>query len=87
MRPALALAAAFALCGLSGAAAAQDMMRHIDLTSSDMVEAELGVSTNTARRTLEDLAAYRVVERISEGPGKPVLWRTWPWGRRTETRH
>jgi hypothetical protein len=41
MRPALALAAAFALCGLSGAAAAQDMMRHVDLTSSDMVEAEM----------------------------------------------
>src|SRR5215218_3251765 len=38
MRPALTLAAALMLCGLS-AAAAQDMMRHVDLTSPDMVAA------------------------------------------------
>jgi len=41
MRPALTLVAALALRGLSGTAAAQDVMRHVDLTSPDMVAAEM----------------------------------------------
>ena len=31
--------------------------------------------TVTARRALEDLAAYQLVDRISQGPGKPDLWK------------
>jgi hypothetical protein len=34
----------------------------------------LGLPTITVRRTLEDLAAYGLVTRISQGQGKPDLW-------------
>jgi hypothetical protein len=34
----------------------------------------LGLPTNTVRRALEDLAAYRLVARTSQGAGKADLW-------------
>jgi FaeA-like protein len=34
----------------------------------------LGLPTVTVRRALEDLAAYHLVERITQGQGKPDLW-------------
>ena len=41
----------------------------------------LGLPTTTVRRTLEDLEAHRVVDRISHGPGKADLWALTEWCR------
>jgi hypothetical protein len=38
------------------------------------VAKNLGLPTNTVRRALEDLAAYGLVERTSQGQGKSDLW-------------
>jgi len=38
------------------------------------VAIELGLPTVTVRRMLEDLTAYGVITRYSQGPGKPDLW-------------
>jgi hypothetical protein len=38
------------------------------------VAKELGLPTITVRRALEDLAAYSLVNRISQGQGKADLW-------------
>jgi hypothetical protein len=35
--------------------------------------------TKTTHRTLEDLAAHRLVVRTSQGPGKPDLWEASEW--------
>ena len=43
-------------------------------TSTTIVAKALGLPTNTVRRALEDLAAYQLVMRISQGQGKPDLW-------------
>jgi hypothetical protein len=39
------------------------------------------VPTVTTKRTLEDLAAYRLVTRISQGKGKADLWQANEWTR------
>lgn len=39
-----------------------------------IVAKALGLPTGTVRRALEDLAAYGLVERMVQGPGKPDLW-------------
>ena len=39
------------------------------------VATAIELPTTTARRALEDLAAYQLVERISQGPGKPDIWK------------
>jgi hypothetical protein len=49
-----------------------------DTTTTD-VATELGHPTRTTHRTLEDLAAHGVVQRESQGQGKPDLWRIEPW--------
>src|SRR5262249_37370450 len=38
----------------------------------------LGLPTNTVRRALEELAAYRLVERVIGGQGKSDLWSALP---------
>jgi hypothetical protein len=38
------------------------------------VAKHMGLPTNTVRRALEDLAAYGLVERTGQGPGKSDLW-------------
>jgi hypothetical protein len=38
------------------------------------IAAALGLPTNTVRRALEHLAAYRLIERKTQGPGKPDIW-------------
>src|SRR5262249_47871106 len=38
------------------------------------IAAALGLPTSTVRRALEDLAAYRLVERKAQGQGKADLW-------------
>jgi hypothetical protein len=38
------------------------------------VAKELGLPSNTVRRALEDLTAYGLVHRTSQGQGKPDLW-------------
>jgi hypothetical protein len=38
------------------------------------VAAAIGLPTNTTRRVLEDLAAYGLVKRESQGSGKSDLW-------------
>jgi hypothetical protein len=42
--------------------------------STQTVGNAIGLPTNTARRVLEDLAAYGLVERESQGKGKPDIW-------------
>jgi hypothetical protein len=49
--------------------------------STTKVAEALGLPTNTARRKLEELAAYRVIKRIPGGQGKADEWRTGTWGR------
>jgi hypothetical protein len=38
----------------------------------------LDLPTSTVRRVLEDLAAYALVERLTQGQGKPDIWRASP---------
>lgn len=39
------------------------------------------VPTNTARRTLEDMTAYRLIRRHAQGQGKADLWQVVDWAR------
>ena len=48
--------------------------QHKTVETADVATA-LGLPTNTARRILEDLAAYGLVTRESQGQGKADLWR------------
>jgi hypothetical protein len=48
------------------------------LTTKD-VAIELGVPTVTAKRVLEDLAAYGLAIRREQGQGKADLWQRAPW--------
>jgi hypothetical protein len=43
------------------------------------VAVELGLTTTTTRRILEDLAAHGLVVRTSQGQGKPDLWHRADW--------
>jgi hypothetical protein len=43
------------------------------LETKEISEA-LGLPTSTVRRTLEDLAAYHLIERETQGPGKSDFW-------------
>ena len=43
------------------------------------VATALGLPTSTTRRVLEDLAAYRLVTRESQGQGKSDLWHCAYW--------
>lgn len=54
-------------------AAYQCVCKYGDVKTSD-VAVELGLPTNTARRVLEDLTAYRLLERQSLGPGTADRW-------------
>jgi hypothetical protein len=54
-------------------AAYECVCKHGDLKTAD-VAVELGLPTNTARRILEDLTAYRLLERQSTGQGKADVW-------------
>jgi hypothetical protein len=47
--------------------------KYHDVGTAD-VAIGLGLPTNTARRALEDLAAYQLVERHSQGQGKSDRW-------------
>jgi hypothetical protein len=49
-------------------------------TTTD-VATDLGLPNPSTHRVLEDLAAHAVIERESQGPGKPDLWRVEPWTR------
>jgi hypothetical protein len=49
--------------------------KYRDIETAD-VAIGLGLPTNTARRALEDLAAYQLVERHSQGAGKSDRWST-----------
>src|SRR5262245_27491681 len=62
MRTVIVWIAALVLCGLGRAAPAQDMMRHVDLGSPDMVAAEM------TRADVERMLAARSEERrVGEG--------------------
>jgi hypothetical protein len=52
--------------------------RYRNVETAD-VAIELGLPTVTARRILEDLAAYGLVTRYSQGQGKADLWDKAPW--------
>jgi hypothetical protein len=42
--------------------------------STSSIAKWLDLPTNPVRRVLEDLNAYKLVERTSQGKGKPDLW-------------
>jgi hypothetical protein len=46
-----------------------------DFAETSAVANAIELPTTTTRRALEDLAAYQLVERISQGPGKPDIWK------------
>jgi hypothetical protein len=46
--------------------------------STSAIAQRIGLPTNTVRRALEDLAAYRLLERTKQGTGKPDLWAVRP---------
>jgi hypothetical protein len=46
-----------------------------DFAETSAVATAIELPTMTARRALEDLAAYQLVERISQGQGKPDIWK------------
>jgi len=50
-------------------------LANTETTTAPEAAALLGLPTTTVRRTLEDLAAHRVVERESAGKGKADVWR------------
>jgi hypothetical protein len=58
-----------------------------DVDTSD-VATELGLPTTSARRVLEDLAAYRLINRMKQGEGKADLWvkTTWEQDERKQAR-
>jgi Bifunctional DNA primase/polymerase, N-terminal len=59
--------------------AAYDCVRkHGNLTTAD-VAVELGLPSVTVRRVLEDLVAYRLIERQSLGQGKADQWTRVDW--------
>ena len=47
--------------------------------STTAVVKKLDLPTNTTRRILEDLTAYGLIERISQGPGNPDNWTRAEW--------
>jgi hypothetical protein len=47
--------------------------------STTAVANKLGLPTNTARRILEDLTAYGLAKRISQGQGQADNWARLPW--------
>jgi predicted ArsR family transcriptional regulator len=47
--------------------------KHRDVETTD-VAIGLGLPTNTVRRALEDLCAYQLVNRHSQGAGKADRW-------------
>jgi Bifunctional DNA primase/polymerase, N-terminal len=59
-------------------AAYQTVERHKTVETSDVAVA-LGLPTSTTRRILEDLAAYGLVTRQSQGQGKADLWSRAHW--------
>ena len=52
--------------------------KYRDVETGDVAIA-IGLPTNTARRVLEDLAAYGLVSRRSQGPGKADVWDRAAW--------
>jgi hypothetical protein len=54
------------------------VFKYNDVETADVAIA-LGLPTSTVRRILEDLAAYSLVERKSQGQGKPDLWSRTNW--------
>jgi hypothetical protein len=53
---------------------ADDLLSEAGLSETTTVANAIGLPTITVRRVLEDLAAYQLVKRISQGPGKSDLW-------------
>jgi DNA-binding IclR family transcriptional regulator len=47
--------------------------------STTTVAEALALPTNTTRRVLEELAAYGLIERTSQGAGKADLWAKIAW--------
>jgi len=56
------------------------MGRSMAVSTTEVAEG-IGYPTQTTRRTLEDLTAHGIVERIPQGPGRADLWRVTSWTR------
>jgi FaeA-like protein len=57
---------------------AYEFLRAGDPAETSTIANAIDLSTMTTRRALEDLAAYRLVERVSQGLGKSDLWKIKP---------
>jgi hypothetical protein len=61
------------------------LLEQLRSTTATVATTELalatGTPTNTVRRALEELAAYRLVLREKQGPGKPDVWSSTGWTR------
>jgi len=59
-----------------------DALAHVDGEQATTAVAEaVRHPTQTTRRALEDLTAHAIVERQSQGKGKPDTWRLSEWTR------
>ncbi len=54
--------------------------RSMAVSTTEVAEG-IGYPTQTTRRTLEDLTAHGIAERIPQGPGRADLWRVTSWTR------
>jgi predicted ArsR family transcriptional regulator len=58
-----------------------ELLSNWERATTKRIALALGLPTTTARRTLEDLTAHRVVERESDGDGKSDFWRLSAWAK------
>ena len=59
-----------------------DLLRVEAAASTSEVAERIAYPTTTTRRALEDLAAYGIVQRQTQGPGRPDVWQVSAWTRR-----
>jgi hypothetical protein len=52
----------------------EDGSGHAAFVPTPKIAAAMGLPTNTVRRALEELTAYHLIRRLSQGGNKPDLW-------------
>jgi hypothetical protein len=59
----------------------EDLLARESVSTTSETAERVRYPSTTTRRALEDLAAHGIVERASQGPGKPDLWQAAQWTR------